>query len=71
MSKLEYVKYDENSLELSDSFKKKYDSLIEFVEDNLESFEEKKLVIIRLEESFMWVGKCIRNAQINREQREI
>lgn len=68
MSKrFDYVKYDENATKVSEVFKVMYssvDDLINELEVTPSAGREKALAITKLEESFMWVGKMLRNNQI-------
>ena len=65
--RFDYVKYDENTTRLSESFKRMYSELAEPVEGlevDKTARREQALALTKLEESFMWVGKMLRNNQI-------
>lgn len=60
-----YVKYDEEATRKQESFKKLFEQMDEFV-NSLEDGRAKSLVFTKLEESYMWVGKSIRDSQVKR-----
>ena len=64
--RFDYVKYDEKALEYQDIFKHQFVLLDGMIEQNLISPRAKALVLTKLEEAFMWVGKAIRDDQIAR-----
>ena len=68
MSKrFDYVKYDKSTTEISEGFKELYasiDGLINELDITPNAGREKALAITKLEESFMWIGKMLRNNQI-------
>lgn len=66
MSRLDYVKYDEEATSLQALFKMTFDNLVEALE-KMPSSREAALAITKLEESYMWVGKAIRNNQLKRK----
>lgn len=61
-----YVKYDEKATKASETFKSQFELLEQMAGDLLEPGREASLVLTKLEEAFMWVGKSIRNSQIKR-----
>lgn len=67
MSRFDFIKYDDSSFYTSaickDIFLK-----VETIINTFPESREKDLVMTRLEEAFMWVGKCIRNEQIKRNE---
>lgn len=65
-TRFSYVKYDQESAARSEDFKKAFEVLEEKVQAGLPEGREKSLVITKLEEGFMWVGKAIRDEQIKR-----
>jgi hypothetical protein len=68
MSKrLEYVKYDDISLENNARFKLIFESILGNLEYSLKDSREKELALNAVEEAFMWVGKAIKSDQIIRE----
>jgi hypothetical protein len=66
MSRFDYIKYDEKAAEQQAAFKGNFQSLEGFVESALISPRAKALALTKLEEAYMWVGKAIRDDQIQR-----
>ena len=67
MSRFEYIEYDEKSQKLSDERKRvseEYEKLIK----ELPPSRESSLALTKLEECFMWVGKAIRNIQVEKDK---
>lgn len=64
-NRLDYVKYDEDSAELQEAFKKAFSSLIGSLEA-LPPGRAQALAITKLEEAYMWIGKLIRDEQLKR-----
>ena len=65
--RFDYVKYDKNTTEISEGFKEMYsmlDDAIKSLDVTQNAGREKALAITKLEESFMWIGKMLRNNQI-------
>lgn len=65
MSRFDYIAYDDEAKELQAEFK----SLFQKVESQTEAFPDgrsKALALTALEESYMWIGKAIRDGQIAR-----
>lgn len=63
-NRFDYIEYNERSQKLSDERKRvsqDYETLIE----ELPNSREKSIALTKLEECFMWVGKAIRNIQVN------
>lgn len=63
MSRFDYVEYTAKSQALSNARKEvseRYEALI----NDLPNSREKALALTKLEECFMWVGKAIRNYQL-------
>ncbi len=64
MSRFDYVKYDDTTLEFQEKFRQ---HAIEF-EKSINSFllspRAKALALTKLEELYMWVGKALRDDQI-------
>lgn len=71
MSRFDYIKYDEFSLEAQMQLKKKFIEIEKEVEEYLPNGREKSLVLTKLEEAYAWCGKAIRNAQILREDGKV
>ena len=66
MSRFDYVKYDEKSVAIQDLLKQQIQILEKCVDDNIQDPRSKALVMTKLEEAYMWMGKGVRNDQINR-----
>lgn len=62
-----YVKYDEDAAQKSEMFKKKFEELEALGMELLKDSRPKSLFLTSLEESYMWVGKAIRDEQIARD----
>lgn len=62
-----YVRYDAESVEKQEALKKMYEGIEEFVNKNLKPGRAQSLVLTKLEESYMWTGKAIRDEQIARD----
>lgn len=62
MSRFDYVKYDKQSEDQQAAFKKMFEHLTSQVE-MFPPTQNRALAITRLEESYMWVGKMIRDTQ--------
>ena len=65
MSRFDYVKYDEKAVNQQNDFKNYFQGLEGHVSE-LESPRAKALVLTKLEEAYMWIGKAIRDDQIER-----
>lgn len=66
MSRFDYVKYDDKGVADQNEFKKAFEELESFTNARLKSPRAKALVLTKLEEAYMWVGKAIRDDQIER-----
>ncbi len=66
MSRFDYVKYDDVALKKQATFKEKFQELDALVEKELSNSRPKSLILTKLEEAYMWVGKAIRDEQIGR-----
>lgn len=66
MSRFDYIRYDIDAQNVQNQLKEKFEDLEALVQSSLENGREKSLVMTKLEEAYMWVGKSIRNMQINR-----
>lgn len=66
MSRFDYVKYDEKAAEMQSNFKDDFEALERAVVANLKPGRASSLVLTKLEEAYMWVGKAIRDEQIVR-----
>ncbi len=65
MSRFDYVAYDEHAGKTQGQFKAAFQHLDTMVE-TLSQGRAKSLVITKLEEAYMWIGKAIRDDQIAR-----
>ena len=61
-----YVKYDDKSVELQETFKHFFEDIEEFAVANLPDSKARSFILARLEEAYMWTGKAIRDEQIAR-----
>lgn len=69
MSRFDHVKFNESTQSASEEFKQRYVS-IEVLLDRLPPMKGKAFALQRLEESFMWVGKALRDIQLEIEAKE-
>lgn len=65
-NRFDYVKYDELAICDQQHFKILFQGLEDLVEKQLKSPRAKALVITNLEQAYMWIGKAIRDDQIER-----
>lgn len=70
MSRFNYVKYDEDAAEVQAAFKKVFEHLEGAINEiPIETAgRAKALALTKLEECYMWVGKAIRDDQIDRNK---
>lgn len=61
-----YVKYDAQSVAAQETLKGQFE-VLETLVDALPNGRAKSLVMTHLEEAYMWTGKAIRDAQIERD----
>ena len=66
MTRFDYVKYDEQAKKIQADFKECFAQLSSAVEKVLSSPRAKALVLTKLEEAYMWLGKGIRDDQLGR-----
>ena len=66
MSRFDYAAYDDESNKLSADIRTKFTTLTSTIEELLVDGRAKALVLTKLEEAFMWVGKSIRDTQLKR-----
>jgi hypothetical protein len=66
MSRFDYVKYDGYAIAEQAAFKKAFTELEEMT-SSLQSPRPKALILTKLEEAYMWVGKAIRDDQLHRD----
>lgn len=67
MSRFKYIEYNEESQRLSNERKsqsEQYEKLINLLPES----REKSIALTKLEECFMWVGKAIRNIQVDSQK---
>lgn len=65
MSRFDYIRYDEQAFTAQEVAKKKCTSLESMIE-TLPNGRAKSLALTKLEECYMWIGKAIRDNQIER-----
>lgn len=65
-SRFDYVKYDDESQEIQKTFKIRVSQLEEGIEMLLSNGRAKSMALTKLEEVYMWIGKGIRDYQIER-----
>lgn len=66
MNRFDYIAYDEKAKDDQAYFKKLFMDLECAVHEKLKPSREKALVMTKLEEAYMWVGKAIRDDQVSR-----
>ncbi len=66
MSRFDYVKYDEEAVALQGKFKDMFERLDKAVETGLSRGRASALAVTKLEEAYAWIGKAIRDDQIER-----
>jgi hypothetical protein len=66
MGRFDFVKFDAESIESVAEIKVIFEDLEDEIEDRLPEGRAKSLAMTRLEEAYMWVGKAIRDSQIDR-----
>jgi len=67
MSRFDYVAYDEKAQTLQVFFKKEFVNIEMSMETWLLSGRSKALALTAIEEAYMWIGKAIRDDQIDRD----
>lgn len=65
MSRFDYVKYDLDNQQAQHVFKITFETIAECLEAMPPS-REVSLALTKLEESYMWIGKALRDDQIKR-----
>ena len=63
-TRFDYVAYDEQATKLQAEFKQKFIELDEMIERSLLKGRAQSLVLTKLEEAYMWVGKAVRDEQV-------
>lgn len=66
MNRFDYVQYDETATSQQVVFKQAFMNLEMLAQDALANGRAKSLVLTKLEEAYMWVGKAIRDDQMGR-----
>lgn len=66
MSRFDYVAYDAEAVEQQNAAKKKCQELETIIVMNTSLGRAQSLALTSLEEAYMWIGKAIRDAQIER-----
>ncbi len=66
MSRFDYVKYDAQADVAQGQFKSAISAIEDLVEKSIKSPRAKALVLTKLEEAYMWMGKGLRDDQIAR-----
>ncbi len=61
MGRFDYVRYDEHTVKQQATFKAAFEALDLHANLNLKDGRAKALVITKLEEAYMWVGKALRD----------
>lgn len=64
--RFDYVRYDDTAAENQRAFKAMFEELEAHVSASLKPGRAQSLVLTKLEEAYMWVGKAIRDEQIAR-----
>ena len=65
MSRLDYIKYDDVAMDTQAILKNRFTDLEMLIDVKTHSPRAKALAMTKLEECYMWVGKAIRDDQIN------
>jgi hypothetical protein len=68
MGRFDYVKYDEPAKIIQEGFKQMFMELEDKVGTLLVSPRAKALALTKLEETYLWIGKAIRDDQISRNE---
>lgn len=66
MSRFDYIAYDEKATKDQANFKGEFQSLEGHVGAVIKCPRSKALILTKLEEAYMWIGKGIRSDQIER-----
>lgn len=64
--RFDYIKYDLTAQDLQGAFKLGFAAIELLCNEHLRNGRAKSLVVTKLEEAYMWVGKAIRDDQIER-----
>jgi len=66
MNRFDYIKYDEKSVETQKALKEVFTLIERNIDLELKDSRAKLLALTKLEESYMWCGKAIRDDQLIR-----
>lgn len=66
MGKFDSIQFDNHSQAVSETIKQRYKPLFDLIETSLQPSRERSLVLTKLEESFMWVNKALKEEQLKR-----
>lgn len=69
-SRFSYVKYDDDTTTRQNDFKMEFEELEKMVAE-LQDGRAKSLVLTKLEEAYMWVGKALRDEQLQRNKNTV
>jgi hypothetical protein len=64
MSRFDYVRYDDASIAKQKEFKAQCENLELLINKHLPNGRHQALALTALEEVYMWIGKALRDAQI-------
>lgn len=65
-NRFDYVAYDQTAADAQARYKKGFQDLEDSIEHGLVNGRAKALVLTKMEEAYMWIGKAIRDDQIAR-----
>jgi len=71
MSRFDYVRYDETAQVIQNAAKDICSNLENLIDDNLRDGRSKSLALTKLEETYMWIGKAIRDDQVQNRAAEL
>lgn len=66
MSRFDFIKYDEKSQETQGPLKKHFEAIEKILDEDLPEGSEKDNALMKLQESYHWVGESIKCDQIDR-----
>jgi hypothetical protein len=70
-TRFDYVKYDEQATSLQGAFKAQMCQVEMAISKNLIDGRAKSLALTKLEEVYMWIGKAIRDEQVEKRGAEL
>lgn len=71
MSRFDYVKYDKQSCDDQANFKEQFENIERHVNSVINPVRYRSLVMTSLEETYCWIGKAIRDDQIDRNETDV